>query len=124
MGQRAFFVLLSDAGKEPQEIAQQTGCHENTVKTWLKRYQQAGLQGLRSQSPPGRPNVKGKAIVKVINEVISNSPTMYGYKGETWSAGLLRDYFQKQGINAGEDTIKRALKKLGVLIVFHFHNVL
>ncbi len=45
-------VLLSWAGKRPNEIATELGCHPQTVRIHLKRFTREGVAGLGMR--PGR----------------------------------------------------------------------
>jgi transposase len=74
LAERSFFVLLNDEGKSVAEIAAQTGRHEHTVRTWLKAFQESGLEGLKGSFPPGRRNKKGQALQGIINEGVEHSP--------------------------------------------------
>lgn len=63
--QRCRMILLKSQlvdGKPPrsQEVAQQVGCCQVVVNTWLKRYQQHGLDGLKTKSGQGRPPILDK----------------------------------------------------------------
>jgi len=55
VSERAHFVLLSDQGKSPPEIAELFGYSAASVREWLKRYQDKGIAGLydrpRSAAP-------------------------------------------------------------------------
>lgn len=111
LGERALFVLLSNEGKSVPEIAIQTGHHEHTIRRWLKAYQEGGIKNLKNTPPPGRTNIKGKAMEEHLESVISKSSTEFGYPEEGWTSCLLADYFAKMGIEAITNTIKRTLKK-------------
>jgi len=113
IGQKAYYILLSNEGKSCPEIARQTGVNKHTVRKWLKAYIKGGIKALKSKLAPGRPNIKGKAIEDKIEEVVSKSPVEYGYLEEGWTANLLVDYFKRHGINVSKSTIKRILKKKG-----------
>jgi hypothetical protein len=52
LSERAHFVLLSDQGLAPGEIGRLMGY---TVKLWLSRYMEQGLDGLADEPRSGRP---------------------------------------------------------------------
>lgn len=54
VAQRAQMVLLSSQGHKAPQIAQMQQCSVETVRTWLRRYQQWGVAGLQDL-PHGRP---------------------------------------------------------------------
>ena len=52
--ERARIVALSWDGLAVPAIAAEIGCHENTVRRWLHRFNAAGLDGLGDQPGAGR----------------------------------------------------------------------
>ena len=52
--ERARIVALSWDGLGVRGIAAEVGCHENTVRRWLHRFNAAGIDGLGNRpGPPG-----------------------------------------------------------------------
>src|SRR5256885_3820322 len=52
--ERARIITLSWDGLAVPAIAARVGCHENTVRRWLHRFNAAGLDGLGNQPGAGR----------------------------------------------------------------------
>ena len=52
--ERARIVALSWDGLGVPAIAARVGCHENTVRRWLHRFNAAGIDGLGNQPGAGR----------------------------------------------------------------------
>jgi Winged helix-turn helix len=52
--ERARIIALSWDGLGVAAIAAEIGCHENTVRRWLRRFNAAGLDGLGNQPGAGR----------------------------------------------------------------------
>ena len=52
--ERARIVALSWDGLAVPAIAAEVGCHENTVRRWLHRFNDAGLDGLGNRPGAGR----------------------------------------------------------------------
>ena len=51
---RCHMILLKSEARSSLEVAQILGCCEVVVNTWLKRYQEEGLAGLRTRPGRGR----------------------------------------------------------------------
>ena len=51
---RCQMVLLKSRGRKSKEIAEVLGCCEVAVNNWLKRYKEAGFEGLRTKAGRGR----------------------------------------------------------------------
>jgi transposase len=52
---RARIVLRAAEGVPLDRIARELGVQRNVVRTWIDRYGEAGLAGLRDRPRPGRP---------------------------------------------------------------------
>ncbi|MCW8398600.1 IS630 family transposase [Legionella sp. PATHC038] len=113
IGERAYYVLLSDQGKSPPEIAKQLNRNIITIRLWLNRYVEKGIEGLKTKKASGRPAQKAPAIESRLKELLERSPQDYGYQESGWQINLLRDWFDKQGIRACEKTFAKALNKHG-----------
>ena len=113
LAERCLAVLLSDQGQRAPAIAASMGRHEHTIRSWLKAYLQDGLDGLKATPPIGRANRKEQAAVTLLQPVLAKAPSDYGYLEAGWSANWLVDYLRRQGLEASESTVKRALKRGG-----------
>ena len=112
IGERAYYVLLADSGKSAPEIAKHLKRNIITIRLWLNRYMEAGVSGLMNNPPPGRPAQKAPLIEKHLQEMLTKSPQDYGYQESGWQINMLRDWLQRQGIHACENTIAKVLDRL------------
>jgi len=111
--EKALMVLLSNEGKNISEIAITIKRHPHTVRQWIKRYNSDGLIGLNRKYSAGRPREKRDAVKKVIQEIITKSPTDFGYVDYVWSIQLITHYLQeKNDIFTSKYTVQRSLKEL------------
>ncbi len=113
LAERCLVVLRSDLGQRVPSIAESTGRHEHTIRSWLKAYMNGGIEGLKDTPPPGRTNRKEQAALSILQQVIPKSPSDYGYLEEGWSTNLLVDYLGQQDLLASPSTVKRALRRGG-----------
>ena len=107
---RCLAVLLWDRGQNVPLIAESIGRHEHTIRSWLKAYLRDGIEGLKNTPPPGRTNRKENEALMILQPVLAHHPSDYGYLAAGWSTHLLVDYLSRQGLEASESTVKRALK--------------
>ena len=112
VGERAYYVLLADTGKSAPEIAKHLKRNIITIRLWLNRYMEAGVSGLKNHPPPGRPAQKTPLIEKYLQEMLKKSPQDYGYQESGWQINIFRDWLQRQGIRACDNTIAKVLDKL------------
>jgi transposase len=113
IGERAHYVLLCSEGKSAPEIARHLNRNIITVRLWLNRYIQAGVEGLRTRKPPGRPAQKAPMIEAQLEELLHQSPQDYGYQEAGWQINVLKDWFARQGLHACDNTIVKSLSRLG-----------
>jgi transposase len=55
IAERCHYVLLNAEGWSVPRIARRLDRHAHTIRTWLKAYQTAGLQGLQNTPQSGQP---------------------------------------------------------------------
>lgn len=113
LGERAHYILLSDEGCDVKGIAKRLNRHEHTIRSWIRAFIAGGIEGLKNKLPPGRPKIKGSAVEKEIDALLVKTPREFGYQEEGWTVCILLDYFSKKQLHVKEDTVRRALKKMG-----------
>jgi transposase len=91
---RAIAVKRKTEEQSFRNIAKNLGVNYRSVYYMVKSYKEHGLDGIRSKrSNAGRKpkisSVKNKLMIK---EIISKSPTTFGYLKNTWSIRLLAAY--------------------------------
>jgi transposase len=112
--EKALMVLMNAEGRSVPQVAKLLKRYPHTVRDWLKRYQAYGIKGLKREFSPGRPNDKRKKLMKYIETIISDPPTIHGYQENTWTV-LLIAHAAKRDLNmeVSKDTVIRALKDMG-----------
>jgi len=85
---RAQMVLLSAKGYAVGEIAAMFDLGEDRVRYWLRRYREAGPDGLADRPRPGRPP-KDRLARQIVDAQASNPPGNSGLAHGCWTAGLL-----------------------------------
>jgi transposase len=113
LSERCLAVLLSARGQRVPAIAETMGRHEHTNGSWLKAYLQDGIDGLKDSPPVGRTNRKEQSALTILQPVLVKHPSDYGCLEAGWSTTVLVDYVRKQGLEASDSTVKRALKRGG-----------
>lgn len=71
--QRCQIVLLKSEGRSSNEVASIVKQHYVSVNTWLTRYQQTGLDGLRTKPGRGRkPLLNKETDATLVRQVVQN----------------------------------------------------
>jgi transposase len=110
LAERCHYVLLNAQGWSVPQIAQRLDRNEHTIRTWLKAYRRAGLQGLNNTPQSGRPATLGQRVSAHIEQLLVHSPSHFGYIEDGWTVDLLRDYLAQHQIPASDATVRRQLQ--------------
>lgn len=114
MSERAYYVLLLNAGKSIPTIAKQLKRNIRTVRLWVNRYIEQGISGFKIKKQPGRPAKKAPLLETHLKELLKRTPQSYGYQEAGWQLNLLRHWFEvHQGLQVCDNTLTKALHKLG-----------
>ena len=103
---RVEMVLLSDAGWSPPRIAAHVSCHAVTVRSVLKRFQQAGAASLRRGRPGPPPDTARRAQVTAALDVLLG-------QDRTWTAAQLATALDAHGIMLSTRQTRKYLQQMG-----------
>jgi transposase len=95
---RASIVLESSKGLKVAEISEKLHLNKHTVRLWMKRFNQDGVQGLESKPVPGRPPLITDRQKDAIMRIALTSPRALGMNFTTWSLSGLQNYLQANRI--------------------------
>ena len=110
VSERAHFVLLSDQGKSPPEIAELFGYSAASVREWLKRYQDEGIAGLYDRPRSGRPRKVDRQVEEQIVELVQNDPQQAGFLATFWTVAMLvLALANKIGVTLSPSSVRLAL---------------
>ena len=114
--QRLMIILLSAQGQKVQEISREVDLHPINVRKWIHRYNQHGLDGLRSGKSPGRPPVFTAAQREAIVDIASADPTSLNLPFNQWSLQRLRKYLIDEEVvdQISVETIRQILRAHGI----------
>jgi transposase len=121
--ERARIVALSWDGLGVRGIAAEVGCHENTVRRWLHRFNSAGIDGLGNRPGAGRKRriteADRSAIIALARSVPPGRLVRDG-AGELsaereegpaqWTLDTLTRVAREAGIEVGRSQVRRILR--------------
>ncbi len=118
LAQRARVILLSaDEQYRVPEIASMVGLGPDKVRKWIHRFNQHGVNGLRSRpfKPGPPPKFQGPTKQRII-EIAQTPPRQLGLLFSTWTLHNLRQYLIKQGVvdQISHETLRKILKEARV----------
>lgn len=112
---RAEAIRLLHEGQTPQAVAGVVGVSVRSLRAWLKRYQQAGLDGLADRPRSGRPRKADSEYVDLLEAILVETPHDMGFDDEAgWTVKLLCDYMEREtGITLSSGRMRKLLHRLG-----------
>jgi len=110
---RLHAVLLVARGMSCPEASDYLGDSERTLRNWINRYMQKGLQGLIEDERPGRPSRLTAEQIEKINLALKGKPEDVGLRDGIWDGKLLSAFIQKEfQINLGIRQCQRLFPQL------------
>lgn len=111
--QRAQIIRLLHKGYKAKEIAELLSISTGPVYYWYKRWQQAGLDGLRDKPRAGRPRVSDEAYRQKLAQTLETDPQELGFAFTVWTPRRLVTYMtQETGVAIHENTLRNLLDEL------------
>jgi transposase len=114
--QRLMIIILSAQGHRVQDVSREVDLHPINVRKWIHRFNEEGIDGLRSGKSPGRPPVFSEEQRESIVEIASTDPRQLGMSYSQWSLQRLRKYLIQYKIveQISVETIRQVLRASGV----------
>lgn len=96
-------VSLSDRGYQVASISEVLEVHGNSVRNWLKRYEQGGLAALAEKPREGRPRLLNEEQEAQVRAWVDEEPRLL----KRVRARIAAEFEQSVSV----DTLKRTLKR-------------
>ena len=110
---RLLAIALVLEGASRLEAARQTGMDRQTLRDWVHRYNEAGVDGLMSRTPPGPTPKLTPTQMQALHDLVIAGPDLAVHKVIRWRCVDLRgEVTRRFGVTVDEDTIGRWLRKL------------
>ena len=107
-------VLLVAQGLSCCEVAKSLGDSARTVQYWVRRFDERGFAGLRSEDKSGRPRLLTSQQVEEIGRVIRLSPRDCGMSVNLWDGKTLSAWIHRKfDISIGTRQCQRMFRQLG-----------
>lgn len=115
---RASAIKQKMEGIPYRTIARNLDVNYRNVYNWIQEYKEYGLDGIKSKRKnAGRiPKISSDKNKQMIKEIVSKSPTSFGYLKNTWSIRLLAAYLTTiLGMNVSPMQTWRIVHDLGIV---------
>lgn len=113
--ERARMIWLASQGWHVPAIAAELRLHEQTVRTWLTRFNAAGLDGLRDAPRPGCPPTYSREQVGEVIATALTNPRSLDLPFASWTLDRLTAYLtEEKGIPIKRSRIDELLIEEGL----------
>jgi transposase len=112
---RTLAVLEFDRGRSAAEIAEILGVTRQSVHNGAKLYtRNFDPTDLDDADRSGRPSLLASEADEFLRSLLGHSPQELGHPDTSWTTPLLRGELAREfGVRPSDDTIRRALRRLG-----------
>ncbi len=93
---RLHCVALVAAGQGCDAVAAAFGDDRRSVQRWVRRFEEAGVEGLADSPRTGRPAKLDGSQLGALCLALAQPPASFGHAGETWSAETLRREIERR----------------------------
>lgn len=112
--QRSTAIHLLHKQHKPQAVAEMMAVSMGCIYQWHRRWREDGIAGLKNRPKSGRPAKADENYCAVLEEVLAQDPSDYGYAFAFWTADRLRVHLrQKTGIQLSNRRFRVLMKKKG-----------
>jgi transposase len=110
--QRSTAIHLLHQQHKPKEVAGMMAVNIGSIYNWYRRWREEGIDGLKNRPKSGRPPNADDAYCQLLEELLANEPSDYGYAFAFWTANRLREHLrQKTGIKISNRRFRALMKK-------------
>ena len=111
---RLHAVLLVAQGMSGPEVARRLDEPVRTVQSWVRRFLDEGLPGLREAERSGRPRRLSEEHYEELEVVLRRTPEDFGLQGHMWDGKTLSAFIQKRWrIELSVRQCQRLFRQLG-----------
>jgi len=112
---RLLALALVLDGHSRTEAAALSGMDRQTLRDWVHRYNDFGLEGLKSRSSPGRAPALSEEQMAELRELVINGPDPEIHKVVRWRCvDLQAEVARRFSVEVHESTVGRWLHELGL----------
>jgi transposase len=115
---RLLAVAMIYDGTSRLDAARQTGMDRQTLRDWVHRYNEAGIDGLVSRKPPGATPKLTEVQMAELRELVIAGPDRNIHKVIRWRCVDLREEVARRfSVTVPERTIGKWLRKLKLTLL-------
>jgi transposase len=109
--------LALDAGQGASAIARAQRVGRSTIYEWVHRFLEHRRGDLEAatttRTAPGRSRDPRDRVIGRVDELLGRSCGDFGYRHTSWTTELLVEQLRREGVEASDSTVRRALHEAG-----------
>jgi len=107
-------VQRIQAGESPEVVIKALGFNRSVVYSWLKRFQQGGVEGLKFKGIPGRSSKLTKDQQRKMCRIITDkNPLQLKFEFALWTRAMVRELILREfGVSLSESQVGRLLRQM------------
>ena len=86
---------LRKMGAPLREIARQLMKPLSTIRGWLVRMTERGIEGIWDKKSTGRKRILSPSNIKKMEKLICKDPTKYGFQSASWNMDIVVEIFER-----------------------------
>jgi len=107
-------LLLSVEGLTPPQIAEVLHVHRTRVHSWVIRWNDYGVEGIKEGQRSGRPCELTEEQRQLFHDIVESGPVAHGLNTGGWTAPILADVLQEEfGVHYHPGHVRKLLHPLG-----------
>ncbi len=122
---RAKAILLSNEGKNLNEISEKLQIHYLTIRRMIKQFNNSGLNALKRKIGNGRPKIISEEQIKDLVKTTNRIPRDAGLPYGNWTCKLLSRWFsEKYKEKLSSEWIRILLRRNGITYTVPKHKLM
>lgn len=108
-------VQRVEAGESPEVVIKSLGYHRSCIYEWLAKYNEGGIEALKTRKITGRPpKLSGSSMKKLYSMIADKDPLQYKFSFALWTRDMVRELIKQEfNVNMSSSSVGRLLKQLG-----------
>lgn len=107
-------VQRIQAGESPEVVIKALGFNRSVVYSWLKRFEQGGVEGLKFKGIPGKtPKLTKDQLRKLCRIITDKNPLQLKFEFALWTRAMVRKLIMREfGVILSESQVGRLLRQM------------
>ena len=108
-------ILMAARGRSRAHIAEDLQVNPRTVRRWILRFNEGGIEGLAPDAAPGQPRKISPENAELIRSWVEKGPAKCGLDRANWTfEELAQHLWRTKGIRVSYETVRRCCLEMDI----------